>query len=589
MRSKISERGIVAGICAGLIALVWFVFGQAIHFPFVNYDDAAYTSENPIIVRGLSSDGIVWAFTHTQSGNWHPLTVISHMLDCSLFGLNAGAHHLINVSFHTLTVLAFFFALRALTGSLWRSALVAAIFAIHPLRAESVVWIAERKDVLSGFFFALTLGTYAWYVQRPSLGRYLTISILFACGLMAKPMLVTTPVILLLMDYWPLGRARTSHITCHTSQQLSWSKLIVEKIPLFAIAVASSISTLIAQRPALGSFEQLPLSLRIDNAVLAYLTYLRQMFWPAKLAVFYPISDNAPPMWQLFLAVALLVAITAFAFLLRQKRPYLIVGWLWYLVMLVPVIGIVQVGLQSHADRYTYLPQIGLYLMIVWGVSDLVANWQFRNQIATAAAVVALVAFSLAARAQVSYWRDSEILWNYTITVTKDNYFAHASLADLLMRRGRVNESIEQSEEALRIRPNDANGQNNLGLALLQLGKTKDAAAHFEKALQIDPRLMNAEVNLAWVLATSSDGSLRNGARAVQLSEDVMNRAGHPNAIVLRTLAAAYAEAGRFNDAINAAQQAIEIARVSGNEGLIVDLQRSIAAYQSNQPIRSGP
>jgi protein O-mannosyl-transferase len=601
MRSKISERGVVAGICAGLIALVWFVFGQAIHFPFVNYDDAAYTSENPVIVRGLSSDGIVWAFTHTQAGNWHPLTVISHMLDCSLFGLNGGGHHLINVSFHTLTVLALFFALRGLTDSLWRSALVAAIFAIHPLRAESVVWIAERKDVLSGFFFALTLGAYAWYVQRPSLGRYLTIAILFACGLMAKPMLVTLPFVLLLLDYWPLKRSQKAELRIKKSENaVGWPKLVAAKIPLFVIAVASSISTLVAQRPALGSFERLPLSLRIDNAVLAYLTYLRQMFWPAKLAVFYPISDNAPPMWQLFFAVALLVAITAFAFLLRQKRPYLIVGWLWYLVMLVPVIGIVQVGLQSHADRYTYLPQIGLLIAIVWTAGDLLktsnielqslrSKFDVRRSVFGVCCCAIIIALALAARAQVSYWRDSEILWNHTIAVTRDNYFAHASLADLLMRRGRVNESIEQSEEALRIRPNDANGQNNLGLALLQLGKTKDAATHLEKALRIDPRLMNAEVNLAWVLATSSDGSLRNGARAVQLSEDVMNRAGHPNAIVLRTLAAAYAEAGRFNDAINAAQQAIEIARATGNNGLAGDLENNIAAYQQNQPIRSGP
>jgi tetratricopeptide (TPR) repeat protein len=649
MRERIADRTHVAIVCVALIALVWFVFNQAIHFPLVNYDDAAYISESPIVIRGLSVDGIAWAFTHTQAGNWHPFTVISHMVDCSLFGLHAGGHHFTNVLFHTLTVLALFSAFRALTGSLWRSAFVAAIFAVHPLRAESVAWIAERKDVLSGFFFALTLGTYVWYARRPSLGRYLVVSILFACGLMSKPMLVTLPLVLLLLDYWPLGRWQSAkrqeqqgltereRKSASTSQLLNTSTspgLVVEKIPLFLLAVASSIATLIAQRPALGSFEQLPLSLRMNNAVLAYLTYIGQMFWPAKLAVFYPMSDNAPPLGRAIVAVALLVAITALTFFLSEKRPYLIVGWLWYVLMLVPVVGIVQVGLQSHADRYTYLPQIGLYIAITWTIADLLktpnAEWsasdarhrrqsdERRSERARAASefqprtpnverktlnstlsvrcwalgvcfVGIVIGLAVTGRAQVSYWRDSEVLWNHTIAVTKDNYFAHASLADLLMRRGRVPEAIEHSKEALRIRPNDANAQNNLGLALLQSGNTKDAATHLEKALQIDPGLMNAEVNLAWVLATSPDDSLRNGARAVQLAEDVASRAGYPNAIVLRTLAAGYAEVGRFNEAIQTAQQAIEIARATGNEGLIGDLEKSIEAYRSSQPLRSGP
>lgn len=579
MRSKISERGIVAAVCVVLVALVWFVFGQATRFPFTNYDDAAYTAESPMVVRGLSVDGFVWAFTHAQAGNWHPLTVVSHMLDCSLFGLRAGGHHFTSVLFHTLTVLGIFLSFRALTGSLWRSAFVAAIFAVHPLRAESVVWIAERKDVLSGFFFALTLGSYVWYARRPSIGRYLTMSILFACGLMSKPMLVTTPVVLLLLDYWPLARM--------SDRRSAW-KLFVEKIPLFLLACASAIATLIAQRPALGSFEQLPLLWRIKSAVLAYLIYVRQLFWPAKLAVFYPHSDNTSPAWQVLLAAALLVAITAFAFFLRRKRPYLIVGWLWYVCMLVPVIGIIQVGLQGYADRYTYLPQIGLYLMIAWGAADLSAHWRYRGQIASAAAMAVILTLAFVTRAQAAYWRDSETLWSHAIAVTKDNHLAHAHLADLLLRNGRIEEAIQHCEEAIRIRPNDADAQNNLGLAYLQLGNVPRAVPHLEKALQVKPGHMNAEVNLAWILATSPDDSLRNGARAVQLGEDVMNRAGHPNAIVLRTLAAAYAETGRFNDAIAAAQQAIEIARASGNEGLIVDLERSIATYQSNQPIRSG-
>ncbi|PYL15559.1 MAG: hypothetical protein DME30_11180, partial [Verrucomicrobia bacterium] len=272
-----------------------------------------------------------------------------------------------------------------------------------------------------------------------------------------------------------------------------------------------------------------------------------------------------------------------------KSKPYFLVGWFWYLIMLLPVIGIIQVNLQAHADRYTYLPQIGLYLIIAWGVGDLLSCWRYRTQIASAAAVVVILAFAFAARVQGSYWRESETLWTHTITVTKDNYFAHASLADFLMRRGRVNEAIEHSEEALRIRPGDPDAQNNLGLALLQTGDAKRAVAHLQKALEIDPGHMNAEVNLAWVLAASPDELTRDGAKAVQLAEDVARRAGHPNAIVLRTLAAAYAETGRFTDAIDVAQQAAQIARAIGNDGLAADLERNIAAYRLNQPIRSAP
>src|SRR5438874_587532 len=279
MRNKFSERGLVAGICVGLVALVWFVFGQSVHFPFVNYDDPTYTYENPAIVRGLSWSGVIWAFTHVQAGNWHPLTTISHMIDCELFDLRAGAHHLVNVVLHALSAIGLFVSLRLLTGSLWRSGFVAAVFAVHPLRVESVVWIAERKDVLSGLFFILTLVAYVRYTQRRTVGRYLTMSILFVCGLMSKPMLVTLPIILLLLDYWPLDRVQRSQVS---GQWSVVGGLVLEKLPLFVISLLSSVATLIAQKPALGSFEQLPLSWRLGNAVLAYLIYLRQLFWPTK-------------------------------------------------------------------------------------------------------------------------------------------------------------------------------------------------------------------------------------------------------------------------------------------------------------------
>jgi protein O-mannosyl-transferase len=616
MRNKM--RWLIAGICAGLVAIVWFVFGQAIRFPFSNFDDPEYVYEVPEINSGLSLHNVKWAFTHWPSTNWFPLKNISHMLEFQFYGSNPSLFHLTNIVLHAATAVLLFLVLRKLTGSDWRSAFVAAIFAIHPLRVESVVWIEERKDVLSGVFFMLTLAAYLHYTRKPSVARYVAMSILFAAGLLSKPMLVTTPVILLLLDYWPrfaganstaglrerenaspartancskeAGNASPARTSVRETERTgkSLQNLILEKIPLFVIAAIVAFLSTGGIASAHSAADQLPLLARIGNALVSYCFYIWQMIWPANLAVFYPFPQNGLPLWQPIVAAGILIAITIAVFALRKSRPYLFVGWLWYLSMLLPVIGIIQINLQAHADRYTYLPQIGLYLIIAWGAGDLLRNWRFRIQVATAGAVVAILGFAFVARVQASYWRDSETLWNHTIAATRDNYFAHASLADLLMRRGRVSEAIEHSEEALRIRPNDADAQNNLGLALLQTGDPGRAVVHFEKALEINPGHMNAEVNLAWVLATSSDDSTRNGARAVQLAEDVMTRAGHANAIVLRTLAAGYAEVGRFNDAISSAQQAIEISRATGNGALVSDLENNIATYRLNQPLRTG-
>jgi tetratricopeptide (TPR) repeat protein len=587
MRAKISKRWFVAGICAGLVALVWFVFGQTIKFPFINFDDPEYVYEVPEINTGLTWHGIKWAFTHWPATNWFPLKNISLMLDFQLYGFHPGAFHFTNIVLHTVAVVLLFLVLRQMTGSIWSSAFVAAIFAIHPLRAESVVWIEERKDVLSGVFFMLTLAAYLHYTRKRSIARYITMSILFGAGLFSKPMLVTTPFILLLLDYWPPNRSQKSEVSGQKPEIQIWLPLVAEKIPLFAMSVVVAILTARGIAPAHSAADQLPFLARAGNAFISYFVYIWQMIWPANLAVFYPYPQDG--LWQAVLAAAALIAITIIIVVLRKSRPYLLVGWLWYLSMLLPVIGIIQVNLQAHADRYTYLPQIGLYVMTAWGVADLLANWRYQAQTVGIAAIVVIAALAITARAQASYWRDSEALWSHTIAVTKDNYFAHASLADFLMRGGRVTEAIAHSEEALRIRPSDADAQNNLGLALLQTGDTLRATEHLEKALEIDPGHMNAEVNLAWILATAPEASTRNGARAVQLAEDVAHRAGHPNAIVVRTLAAAYAETGRFSDAIETAQQAIAIAKATGNDGLAADLERNIAAYRLNQPIRSGP
>jgi len=575
-RSAQHDRSLVI-VCVVLAALTWFVFGQTIWFPFVDFDDPHYIYENPEITRGLSAHGIGWAFTHVVGGNWHPLTTISHMLDCQLFGLNAGGHHFTNVLLHTIAVLSLFLVLRDMTGLFWRSSFVAAVFAIHPLRAESVVWIAERKDVLSAVFFMLTLFAYVRYTRKPTIARYVTMSILFACGLMSKPMLVTVPVVLLLLDYWPLERIRGQ------SSEVS-GQVILEKIPLFILSAVSAGVTIIAQQAV--SMQRMPLFSRIGNTIVSYVIYIWQMFWPGKLAIFYPFV-RSPLSWQVLSAAVFLIAITTVAVWLRRRRPYFVVGWLWYLSMLVPVIGIVQVGLQSHADRYTLLPQIGLYLIIVWGVAEICARWNALRPIIGAATAVLIATLAWTARSQASYWRDSEVLWTHTIAVTKENYFAHSSLADLLMRQGRLDEAIAHCQEALRIRPDDANAENNLGLANLQLGNEREAAAHFENSLRNSPGNLNVRTNLAWLLATSVDSSLRDGRTAIELASSVVRDSKRENPIVLRALAAAYAESGDFSDAIDTAQRAQRAANAIGEAGLSADLERNIESYRLNRPIRS--
>ncbi len=358
-----ASRAIILGVSIFLMAITWLVFGETLRHPSINFDDQEYVFENPKINTGLTSTGVLWAFTHSHAENWHPLTSISHMLDCQLFGLEAGWHHFTNVLLHTIAVILLFLVFREMTGALWRSAFVAAVFAIHPLRVESVAWIAERKDVLSGVFFMLTLGAYVRYVREPSSIRYLIVAVLFGLGLMTKSMLVTLPFVLLVLDYWPLGRfAHVSPAEPKAKNGFArwWghrsipTRLILEKIPLIALSAASSIITLFAQKRAAISVESLPLVWRMKNAFVSYVAYVWQMVCPIRLALVYPHPEYRLSLWGVALAIAFLTGVTAVVVAFRRKHPYLITGWLWYVGMLVPVIGIVQVGAQARADRYTY-------------------------------------------------------------------------------------------------------------------------------------------------------------------------------------------------------------------------------------------
>jgi hypothetical protein len=455
-------------ICAALIAIIWAVFGRTVGHGFVNFDDPIYVTEVEPVRVGLNWSGVVWAFTHIHSHNWHPLTTMSHMLDCQLFGLQPGAHHFVNVLLHSVNVVLLFVLLPQITGRLWSSAFVAAIFAIHPLRVESVAWISERKDVLSGLFFVLTLFAYVYYTRKPNLGRYGTMSILFVCGLMSKPMLVTLPIILLLLDYWPLNRCQGSEVGDQKVSIPRWTKLLVEKIPLFVLSLASAATTLVVQNKGelgLISLEFLPFSWRIMNALLAYLIYIWQMIWPVNLALAYH-HPGKLPLWQAAGAAALLIAVTLGVFALRKRSPYLIVGWGWYLIMLLPVIGLVQVGGQAHADRYTYLPQIGLYIAAAWGIVDLARLWRYHRPVLAVAAAIIISALSLRAANQVWYWHDSERLWRHTLAVTTENDVAHLGLGGFLLDQNRLDDAITELETVVARHPNDVDARLRLASAL---------------------------------------------------------------------------------------------------------------------------
>jgi Flp pilus assembly protein TadD len=576
-RAPAAERLRFFGVCIVLIAIVWIVFGQTLHHEFVRYDDQSYVSERPEITGGLTLHGIGAAFTHRYVSNWVPLTAISHMLDCQLFGLKAGGHHFTNVFLHTIAVVLLFLVLREMTGTLWRSAFVAALFAIHPLHVESVAWVSERKDVLSAIFFMLTLGAYARYARKPSLPRYVTMSILFVCGLLSKSMVVTLPFVLLLLDYWPLQRI---------ADLRSLRRVVLEKVPLFMIAAAACVATVLAQTNAISSLDNAPVSERIGNALVSILIYIQQTFWPVKLAAFYPHPLDRLPAGMVLLSIAMVLAISVVALVVGRRHKYIPVGWFWYLGMLVPVLGIVQVGLQAHADRYTYLPQIGLGLMIAWGIVDLAARWRYRPQVLGTVAALVIIALMWCARMQAAVWHDTETLWKHAIEVTDRNHLAYAGLAEIEMSRHEVDKAIAHFQTALEIYPDNFASHTKVGLLLLQTGNPSAAIAHWKIALEIEPHDFNTQCNLAWVFATCPNPVMRDGRRAVELMEDVIKRSGTRNAILLRTLAAAYAESGRFPEAIQTAQEALDLATKEGNTALAAQLRESIDNFEAKIPLR---
>jgi tetratricopeptide (TPR) repeat protein len=666
------DYGQLAWISLGLLSMILLVFAHSCRNGFLAMDDNLYVTENPAVKTGLSWPNICWAFSHFHAANWHPMTWVSLQLDAGLFGLKAWGFHLTNVLLHAANVLLLFHVLVRLTGAIWRSALVAALFGVHPLHVESVAWIAERKDVLSTLFWILTLGAYWRYVRNRCWRRYFLMLVLFALGLMSKPMLVTLPFTLLLLDYWPLhrfGEANTGasgpdgRPNPETFIPAAPSRLVLEKVPMFAMSAASCAVTFFAQKQGgtVQSWQDYPWEFRLGNALISYVTYLGKMFWPVHLAAFYPHLGTGLPWGQVVFAVAILTSVTILVVWLRRRYPYLLVGWFWYLGTLVPVIGVVQQGLQGMADRFTYVPMIGLFMAISWGLADIAGRWQVQK-IALALAAMTLAFCMILSWIQVGYWRDTITVGKHNIDVSPtcvlaylslaktyellerpeeaypyyleaarldpDDLATHFNLAILLENQGQPEEALNHYLEAARINPTFPTANFSAGKLLLAGGRVDEAIGHFQSAVKTDspneiayfflgralarkeqwqeaedcfrraskfrfdwadqikvrlglawvlhqqgktaaakeqfleatrldprwPQLANQE---AWILATHPDPRARDGAMALGLAQPLCLASDNKDPRFLDTLAAAYAELGRFDKAVQTAQEAL--------------------------------
>ena len=683
------------------------VFFPVVHFQFINYDDQEYVYENAFVQSGLNWPALQWAFTTSHASNWHPLTWISYMLDWQIYGSRAGGHHATNQLFHGLNSLLLFGLCRRLTGAVWRSALVAALFALHPLHVESVAWVAERKDVLSTFFGLLSIWAYAGYVEKSKVRSlmpqiaggpatqhatrntlhaslfYLLSLFLFALSLMSKPILVTLPFLLLLLDFWPLRRFSFPMLHHSVTPTL---RLLPEKVPFVVLAAASSLVTFLVQRNsgAMRSLADVPLNLRLSNGLVSYVVYLRKMVWPTDLAVFYPHPASIPDL-QLAGALVLITTISWLAFSQIRRGPWLAFGWCWYLGTLVPVLGLVHVGEMAAADHYTYVPLIGVFIMVVWSGSELLDHWPAGRPLGLALTILLLAACAGWSVRQVRFWADSKTLFEHALKVTQGNFVAHNCLgavlfeenkfaeaevhfrealasyprfpeaenylANTLASQNRFEEAFAHYKQALLLRPNYASAYKNLGLfygkqnrwpeasenlaraialgwnkavayatlsqTLAMGGKTGEAIAAAETAVQLDPALAEAQyqlgyllantpriaaapphlqeaarlrpdwtpplAQLAWLLATAPEGALRDGARSVELAERAASLTQRNDAQLLHILAAAYAEAGRFPEAIRTAKEAIPLA-AARQPGLVRSIERNLRLYRAGQP-----
>lgn len=568
--------------CMVLLALTLAVYAQTGSHQFINFDDTLYVTDNPHVQAGLTGANVAWAFTATSASNWHPLTWLSHMADVQMFGLNPRGHHMTSVVLHVVAVLLLFLLLAEMTGAPWQSLFVAALFALHPLHVESVAWVAERKDVLSCLFWLLTILLYSLYVRKPRAGRYLAALACFAAGLMAKPMLVTLPVVLLFLDYWPLNRFRPP------DDRPAATALVIEKLPFFLLSALSSAITIIAQHRggAMKNLDVAPLGLRLGNAVVAYVQYIFKTFWPTDLALLYPFPASIPT-WQSVGALLLLVMISIAVIGFRQRGPYLLTGWFWFLVTLLPVIGLIQVGGQSMADRYTYIPLTGLFIMVAWGVNDLLRGYRQREAALVMLSGAVICALTAMTWQQLGYWKDSITLYRHTLAVTSGNYLILNNYGIALAEQGDLDGAIAQYREALRVWPQSANAHINLGAAyaheenfdeaireygealrikpdyalamtdmakaLAAQGKGNEAIAQYEQALKLDPTLAGAHRDLALLL-------MKAGRRdEAQTHEQAAQRLEPFSVKAPINMGVALAQAGRLDEALASFAEAVRI------------------------------
>ncbi len=559
---RLNHKLFVFLICGALILVTAIAFEPMRFNGFVDYDDGTYVTENPRVLRGLTSESVLWAFTSRYAGNWHPLTWLTHMLDCQLFGLNPLWHHLNNLILHIAATLLLFYVLQKMTGAVWRSAFVAAAFAVHPLHVESVAWVAERKDVLSGLFWMLTVLAYMRYAEQPRIGRYLLVILCFVLGLMAKPMLVTLPFVLLLLDYWPLkryigasqGRQKTvmqSELPDHSRCECPGSLLIWEKVPLFVLVGISCIITFYVQQEA-GAVAPLPIPLRIVNALVSYIRYIEKIIWPSRLAVLYPHPTYRLLLWPTVAALVLLPAVTIRIIRLAKTHKYLPVGWFWYLGTLVPVIGIVQVGNQAMADRYMYLPSIGIFIIIAWGAPDLMAQRPYRKITMGISAGLLLAAMLMCTRVQVRHWQNDAALFGHAAKVTKDNYIMRNKYGLAMLKAGRPDEAIAQFGEVLRTRPRHLEARKNMGDALLLKGRLDEAIACFSEVLRADKNWTDVYLNLGTTYTKQGkyDLAIQNFEEALRQKPDYV--AAHLNLAITLMLK------GDFQTAIEHCNDALQ-------------------------------
>ena len=586
---------------SALVLLTAAVYWQSAQHGFIRYDDPLYVADNVVVQRGLSWDGLVWAFSTATTGNWHPLTWLSHMLDVQLLGMNPGSHHLVNLLFHLLNTVLLFLVLKQMTDELWCSAFVAALFALHPLHVESVAWIAERKDVLSTFFWLLTMMAYVRYVKSPGIFHYFAIVLFFSLGLMSKPMLVTLPLILLLLDYWPLGRMQEMQKTppeptptsgmenqrkknrrrpaaprqpSPSRGKRSWQlvfPLVYEKIPLLALSALTGVVALYTQKQggAMASLSDFALPERIAIAFVSFATYLWKMFWPSGLAFFYPIEF--PSSLTVLICVLLFCAATAASIRWAGRRPYLLVGWLWFVITLLPVIGIIKVGEASMADRYTYITLTGPFMVIAWGLRDLTARLTFRRVALSCLAAVVVLGMMTLTYTQIRYWRDDESLFRHALSVTRNNHVAHHNLGIYYMDQGNLDEAGHHLRRVLEISPNYPRGLYNWGILMLRQGRVPEALEPLRRATILDAGSHDAYYALgrAYLLLNREHDAIAAFESAI--------RTGKFRAETCVGITEALTAAGRLDEALQYIYQALKWlpseSRLYYNAGLILAYQ----------------